>query len=268
MSRNIPSADLASRYLAANQRLIILDYDGVIVPEVSHPGLTIPTAEMLSWIRQLSRDSKNKVVIVSNRDTEHLDKYWSDSGAILVAENGALYKHSGETWTSVFKHSSEWIEKIAPALNALPVQFEGTFIDRKSTSISWHYGAAKNKLSDADLAQISAAIRALPQRREFALHIGQQQMDLTTRGIDVGSFIARWIGNKHFDFVLAIGEAQTDHNLFGLFANGAFTVRVYPTLMSNARYNVKDRFGALLLLKDIAALSTRTTVGPSETTTD
>lgn len=261
MSRNITSADLASSYSTAQQRLIILDYDGVVVPDVSHPGLTIPSAEVTSYVRQLTSDPKNTVVLLSNRDTEHLDKYWKDSGAILVAENGALYKNHDGIWTSVFTPSSEWIEKVAPTLNALPFQFEGTFIDRKSTSISWHYSAAKKKLTDTDLAQISAAIRALSQSREFALYIGPQQMDLTTRGIDAGSFIARWIGSKHFDFVLAIGEAQTDHNLFGLFTNGAFTVRVYPTLMSNARYHVRNRADALVLLNDIVLLSKRTIAG-------
>lgn len=264
MSRNITSADLASSYTAANRRLIIVDYDGVLVPEVSHPGLTIPTTEALSCVRELGSDPRNKILIVSNRATEHLDKYWDDKGAILVAENGALHKEPGENWTSVFAHSSDWIAKVASALNVLPSQFEGTFIDRKATSISWHYGAAKNRLTDSHLAQVSRAIRALSPTREFALYFGQQQMDLTTRGIDVGSFIARWIGNKQFDFVLAMGEAQTDHNLFGLFAEGAFTVRVYPTLMSNARYNVKNRSDALLLLNDIAKLSKRTIVGSSE----
>lgn len=264
MSRNITSADIASTYSAANQRLIILDYDGVIVPVVSHPGLTIPTTDVLSCIHQLCNDSKNNVVIVSNRDTEHLDKYWSDSGATMVAENGAFYKHPGEAWSTVFTQSSDWIDRITPVMNALSFQFEGTFIDRKATSISWHYGAAKNEISDVDLAQIAAAIKASSQTREFALHIGQQQMELTTRGIDVGSFIAKWIGSKNFDFILAIGEAQTDHNLFGLFTDGSFTIRVCPTLLSNARYNVKTHSDAFLLLSDIAALSKRATVGTSE----
>lgn len=243
--------DLTSKYKAAQQRLIILDYDGVLVPIASHPGLTVPSAEVVKTIRNLERDKRNTVVLVSNRDTAYYEKYLLDTNIVLVAENGSLHHQPGHTWKSVFKYNSSWIAKVAPALNELSSRYEGTFVQRRKTSLAWYYSTAKNKIAFSELRQVTTAIRALVNSNEFSVYHGDGFIELYTKGIDAGSFIARWIGGREYDFIMSIAESRLDESMFGLFTQSAFLIRVCSGGFTHANYTLDKQEEVLPLLSHL-----------------
>jgi trehalose 6-phosphate synthase/phosphatase len=168
----------------------------------------------------------NTIVLITDRETDYLKKHWFDTKIILVAESGALYHQFGKPWQSVFDYDSSWLAAVAPAINALAFQYDGTFVEQRNTSIAWYYANAKKTVDYAELRQVTTAIRSLGKSNEFTLHHGEGFLELYTKGIDPGSFMARWIGGRQYDFILSVAESRVDETMFGLFTGGAFLVRV------------------------------------------
>ncbi|MDF3065001.1 MAG: hypothetical protein K0R38_602 [Polyangiaceae bacterium] len=64
----------STAYHGARRRLILLDYDGTLVPFHSQPHLAAPDALLL--LERLTHNERNHVFIISGRDRETLDE-WS-----------------------------------------------------------------------------------------------------------------------------------------------------------------------------------------------
>ncbi len=60
--------NIVAHYRKANNRLILLDYDGTLIPFSKYPEDAIPDDKVRGQILKLSEDKKNKVVIISGRD--------------------------------------------------------------------------------------------------------------------------------------------------------------------------------------------------------
>jgi len=82
-------------YEKAQKRLIILDYDGTISPFKNKPEDAFPTQAILNMLRDLTSDSKNKVVISSGRDVHTLESWLGKLPLDMAAEHGAFYKENG-----------------------------------------------------------------------------------------------------------------------------------------------------------------------------
>jgi trehalose 6-phosphate synthase/phosphatase len=156
--RNIPQ-----RYRDASRRLIIVDYDGVLVPEQGRPGFTLPTKETKSVIQLLASDPRNTFMLMSGRDRPHLELHWAPFDVVLVAEYGAQFKEHGGPWRSLFEIDDSWMERAGSAMLALPFQYNGSFIERKTHSIAWHFMSSAAE----DIPHIIEALRTLPGERDF-----------------------------------------------------------------------------------------------------
>ena len=55
-------------YKKARKRLLILDYDGTLVPHMKTPELAIPEERVIQVLKSLAADKRNKLVISSGRD--------------------------------------------------------------------------------------------------------------------------------------------------------------------------------------------------------
>lgn len=248
MNRAPTGLDLCSKYNSAQRRLIILGYDGVLVPHQSNPDLTVPSAELKKIIRDLQQDRRNTIVLITDRDKRHLEKYWFDTNLILVAENGSFFHEANNVWRSLFKYDASWVTKAAVELDALSSQFEGTFVEKRQTSVAWHYRTAKNKIGYSGLREVIVAIRTLVNSGKFALYHGEGFIELYTKGIDAGSFLTRWIGGRQYDFILSIGESRLDESMFGLFSQDSFLVRVSTDGFTHANYLLDQQEEVLPLL--------------------
>lgn len=255
MMREVSIFELTTRYKAADSRLILLDQDGTLVPLQNDYKNPVFTDRIKDIINTLVSDAKNQVLLISGRDRDYLDLVWRDAGFTLGAEHGAFYRSPGTDWEGLFPNSREWIHKTLPALNSLAFHYEGSQLEEKFYSIAWHYRSIADKIGPSDKKQILAAIRSLPEYGRFVINDSESTIELRTAGIDKGSSVARWVGGKHFDFVVAIGDSETDEDLFSIFGRDAFTIKVgiEPT---KANYFVYQQQDVLQLISRMAELST------------
>jgi len=251
MTKSIDLNKVTEAYYRSRARLILLDHDGTLVPFEIHHDLTMPDSKVKSLLHLLASDPKNSVVLISGRDRVYLDTQWSNFPITLVAEHGGFYKTQNESWKAMFSYSVDWIPKTLAALNALTVQYKGSYIEEKVYSIAWHYRAIKESITESSKRQILAAIRSLPERDRFQIYDCEFTIELRTIGIDKGSFTSHWASNKYHDFVMAIGDGQTDEDLFRILGKKAYSIKVGKSNTSEAVYHVNNQTEVLPFLQSI-----------------
>ncbi len=252
MMRHINSSTIDSDYVRAKSRLILLDYDGTLIPFDDDPTDSKPSSWTKSILRSLAADSRNCVVLISGREKEHLEAFCGDVQIILVAEHGAFYRQFNSDWKSMFSPSVLWMPQALAALNALSFQYQGSFVERKNYSIAWHYRAIADRVTQPEKRQILAALRSLPMHNHFTICDSELTIELRSPGIDKGSFVARWMGDQYFDFIMAIGDSQTDEDLFDILDQNSYSVRVGESDQSSAKFYVENQRAVLPLLQRIS----------------
>ncbi len=249
----LPISDLSKTYTHSTKRIILLDYDGTLVPLKPHPNEAVPGKEVKNILANLANNPRNQVVVISGREKESLDLWLSGLNLILVAEHGGFFKEPGEAWQTFFSEPTEWKAKLIPPLTTLVFSHEGSFIEEKRYSISWHYRQIEEKVQP-EIDQILAAFRALPFSNEFLIVDEDCTLEFRTHGINKGKFVSRWLGRFHFDFLLAIGDGETDEDIFSLIDKPHYSVRVGKSISSNARYYVEEQSEIISVLRILTEL--------------
>ncbi|KAL6053726.1 Trehalose-6-phosphate synthase [Balamuthia mandrillaris] len=92
-------------YHQQNRRLLIFDYDGVLVPFFSVPELARPNQRVLRSLARLVDDPKNLVVVISGRTRWTMAQWFADiPGLGLGAEYGFYYRPPHATqWKTLAK---------------------------------------------------------------------------------------------------------------------------------------------------------------------
>ena len=76
-------------------------------------------------------------------------------------------------------------------------------------------------------------------------------IELRTIGIQKGAFTSLWAANKYYDFIMAIGDGQTDEDLFKILDKNAYTIKVGRSNNSQAVYHLASQSDVLPFLQRI-----------------
>lgn len=92
-SRELYSRDLVTTYARSRRRLLVLNYEDVLVHLSSIPELSLPPEEVYDYLQEITADSKNTLVVVSGRSGKVMEKWFGDLPLILAAEHGAYIRY-------------------------------------------------------------------------------------------------------------------------------------------------------------------------------
>ncbi|CAJ0761112.1 12947_t:CDS:2, partial [Entrophospora sp. SA101] len=105
----------------------------------------IPGADTLKGLSELANDPKNKVWIISGRDVDALDKWLGGIKKLgFSAEHGGFIKSPGSNkWVNLMKDiDMSWKNDVLEIFTYYKERTQGSFIEDKSSSITWHYRQA------------------------------------------------------------------------------------------------------------------------------
>lgn len=111
---------MLATYKAAGKRLFMFDYDGTLTPIVREPSAAIPSGRVIQALKQLSRDPKNAVWIISGRDQEFLKQHLGHISELgFSAEHGSFMRQPGsEQWENLAeKLDMGWQEEVMEVFN-------------------------------------------------------------------------------------------------------------------------------------------------------
>jgi trehalose 6-phosphate synthase/phosphatase len=231
--------EVRDAYQKAERRLILLDYDGTLIPYYNKPGEAIPGDLIKNQVDRLGADEKNTIVLLSGRDAETLESWFKNSRINIAAEHGMMYREAGATaWKFPHDLNTGWKENVMSLLNKYLQSYPGSFIEEKKYGISWHFSAVENIDEEAVRLAFSKEMMPLNVQNEFDILYGNKMLEVKSALMNKGLFVAEFLRNSNFDFVLAIGDDVTDEEMFFALNNERhYSIRVGLS-QSAARYSV------------------------------
>jgi trehalose 6-phosphate synthase/phosphatase len=241
---------LVRQYRAAQRPLLLLDYDGTLVPIAPEPQLAPPDEELTELLRRLVGSFERSVFIISGRERGTLDRWLGPTGVGLIAEHGAWLRESGKDWRLTKAQSPDWKAQVAPIMAAYVSQVAGSLLEEKDRSIAWHYRRSDPELGAQRAKELADELTQFTANLDLQVLEGKKVIEVRGAGVNKGAAAAALALEIEPDFVLAIGDDQTDEDLFRSLPGTAYTVHV-GTPFTAARFNLHEQKDVRPLLRDL-----------------
>ena len=241
---------LVQDFKQARRRLLLLDYDGTLVPFAGLPQIAKPTEELMQLLRSLSQDPKTEIALVSGRDKDTLQKWFGSLGLALIAEHGAWIKEKNEEWKMIKPLTSDWKSQILPILEMYADRLPGSFVEEKEFAIVWHYRRSDPESASVKAKELMDDLVAFTANIDIQILQGSKVVEVRCAGVNKGIAALPFISQETFDFILAIGDDWTDEDLFKALPETAYSIRVGLT-QSYARFNLYSYAEVMKLLSGL-----------------
>ncbi|HEX3034837.1 MAG TPA: bifunctional alpha,alpha-trehalose-phosphate synthase (UDP-forming)/trehalose-phosphatase [Thermodesulfobacteriota bacterium] len=232
--------ELIEIYRRSNSRLLLLDYDGTLMPIRQKPGSVQPDDELMNILRSLSKEQKNETVVISGRDKEDLEKWLGSLQISFVAEHGVWIKEKGRNWKTIEPLSSEWKKEIRPILELYVDRTPGSLIEEKDYSLVWHYRRVDPTLAAVRVGELKHLLLNITANLNVGVLEGNKVIEIKNAGINKGRTALKWVSSKDWDFILSCGDDRTDEDIFEVLPDTAYSIKVGYDL-SKAKFNVPEQ---------------------------
>ncbi|KAI3800802.1 hypothetical protein L1987_28898 [Smallanthus sonchifolius] len=260
---------LENAYCTAQNRAILLDYDGTITPSINQ----CPTETVISMINKLCNDSKNMVFIISGRSKENLGSWFSPCEKLAIAaEHGYFIRWAGDQeWEiCILKNNVGWMEMAEPVMKLYTEATDGSYIEKKETAMVWHYEDADKVFGSDQAKELLDHLENVLANEPVAVKRGQYIVEVKPQGVNKGIVAEKIFAfmaakGKQTDFVLSIGDDKSDEDMFVAIGDGikkgqitnnnsVFTCTVGEK-PSAAEYYLDEPADVLTMLENLGHLS-------------
>lgn len=224
-------------YSKTCKRIFFLDYDGTLVGFNADPLNAVPDQELYDILASLIADPANEVVLVSGRDYETLEKWFGHLGIKLIADHGAWQKLNG-TWESI-PLDNQWKKQVYPIMDTYADRTPGSFIEEKTFSLAWHYRNVEVGLGNLRAVELMNNLRYLISDQGLQILPGNKVVEVKNMEINKGRAVTGILHQQQYDFVVAIGDDQTDEDMFKAVPENAATIKVGQNI-SAAKYYLNN----------------------------
>lgn len=245
---------LQQEYSRATNRLIILDYDGTLVPFAERPGEARPDERLMVTLHKLATAPGNRVVILSGRDRQTLDEWLGEIPLTLVAEHGGWMRPAdGAAWTPTLTANEDgWKKEVRPILEQFVHTIPRSQVEEKTFALVWHYRRAESESAASAARELMDTLSSFTSNLNIQVQPGNKTVEIRNAGVGKGLFYTRFLADPPVEFTLAMGDDWTDEDLFAVLPPAAYSIKVAPRA-SKARYNLRAPADARALLEKLAS---------------
>ncbi|ACB39225.1 bifunctional alpha,alpha-trehalose-phosphate synthase (UDP-forming)/trehalose-phosphatase [Pyrobaculum neutrophilum] len=247
------ATEIAARFRASSRRLLLLDYDGTLVPHYPYAYQAVPDPELLGILKALSNVPNTSVAVVSGRNREFLESWLGDLPVYLVAEHGAFIRDVDKDWTQLFPFEVSWKTAVRKVMEDVVAATPGSYIEEKESAIAWHYRNVESELGETVAARLVEALESLLGGATFSVIRGSKVVEVRPAGVNKGAAAKLLLEKIAPDFVLAAGDDATDEDMFKALPEEAYTIKV-GTGETTAKYNLPSHRELRELLKRLSSL--------------
>jgi trehalose 6-phosphate synthase/phosphatase len=235
--KRFPPTEIQEAYMRASRRLLIVDYDGTVVPFADHPQQAAPPLVLIRLLAALAADPHNCLALSSGRQTENLDQWFGAiEGMWLVAEHGAELRPPGFSWEALRSQApTNWKPTVMPILEHFVDRTPGSFVEEKKYSVVWHYRLAEPEFGSWLANELVSMLEAMLADTELRAFRGEKVVEVRPLWANKGEALERLLAAQPApDFLFAAGDDRTDEDLFERMPCGSWTVHVGSGLTSAA----------------------------------
>ncbi len=242
-------------YKAAQNRLIILDYDGTLVPFHTDPEKSVPDQELRKILEKLIANPKTEVAIISGRPAKFLDRTLGEYPISMAAEHGLWFKEKGKEWivNPDLPEDDSWKDEARNVINFYVSRTPGSFIEEKENSLVWHYRKVETGLAAFRSSELQSHLKHKMAEKEIEVMAGNAIIEVKPIASNKGKAALRIKKKVKPDFLLAAGDDRTDEYIFEALGPKCYTVKVGND-MTHARMNVNDPQDIRNLLLELSKL--------------
>jgi trehalose 6-phosphate synthase/phosphatase len=238
-------------YEAKTSRLLLLDYDGTLVPFTADYEDAKPPKRLRQLLQKLADDERNQVVVISGRSRDDLDSWLGDLRLNLIAEHGVYSRKAGaRNWINASKTETTWKTSILPILETYTAKTPLAEIEEKGHSLVWHYRQSPPYYAQKYAVIIKRVLRPLIKKYQLEIFNGNKILEIRDPLLNKGSAIRPWLASPH-NFILAIGDDYTDEDMFKVLPIDSFRIKV-GLARTRANYRVASSAEVEQLLKRLS----------------
>ncbi|CAO2813259.1 unnamed protein product [Amaranthus hypochondriacus] len=269
--RKLSMDAIASAYRYSQNRAILFDYDGTLVPQ--NCLSKIPSLEIIRILRTLCADPRNTVFIVSGRGKESLSNWFSSCEKLgIAAEHGYFLRWpESKEWETCGQSSDfTWMEITEPVMKLYTDSTDGSTIEYKESALVWHYQDADPVFGSAQAKEMLDHLESVLANEPVAVKKGELIVEVKPQGVTKGMvaekvFMSMGKKGRTADFVLCIGDDRSDEDMFQivdtavsrdmLCSNASVFACTVGQKPSKAQFFVNDTSEVRLVLQSLAEFS-------------
>jgi trehalose 6-phosphate synthase/phosphatase len=241
--------NISREFKASQKRLLLLDYDGTLVPFTKHPNMAVPDQDLISLLRVIAADTRSDVTIISGRDGSSLEKWFGHLPVNLVSEHGAGIRMKNKEWTYYLNFDQSWKQVIRPMLEIFVQRSPGSFLEEKKHTLVWHYRNVDPELGFIRSRELLDNLHHLIRNTHLHVIDGNKVIEIRLAGIDKGSVTKKLVEESNYDFIMAVGDDKTDEDMFRVLAGKAYTIKI-GSGHTVAQYHLTEQQDVLTLLSE------------------
>lgn len=211
-----------NKYNKSKDRYFFLDYDGTLTPIVKTPSAAVPGWKTLESLKKLASDPLNKVFVISGRDCITLERWLGFIENLgMSAEHGCFLKMPNEKeWQNLIAdHNDDWKLEVTQVFEYFTERTPGSFIERKSASLTWHYRQCDPEFGSWQAKQCQSLLEnTISGKMSVEILAGKKNLEVRPISINKGQTLRRILSegteNIQADFVFCAGDDRTDEDMF------------------------------------------------------
>jgi trehalose 6-phosphate synthase/phosphatase len=243
---------LAQRLAITDALLLLLDYDGTLVPFTPTPELARPDREVLELLRSLAARPDTEVHIVSGRPQNVLQEWIGDLPIWLHAEHGFLSRDPAtRQWVPAAELGGSWREPVLAMLREITQRTPGSLVEVKAAALAWHYRMADQETGARRANELRLHLSQVLSNQPVEILAGNRVIEIRPYGVHKGRIVPSLSPERQAaTTIVAIGDDRTDEDLFAALPPEAITIRVGPGA-TRARFRLDGVAGVRDLLRSL-----------------
>ncbi|KAL8229037.1 hypothetical protein R6Q57_013937 [Mikania cordata] len=272
--RKLSMEGIVSAYKRTTTRVILLDYDGTLMPQSSIDKS--PSSKTIEMLNTLCRDKNNLVFVASARSRNKLGEWFASCEKLgLAAEHGCFLRLKGdEEWeTCVQVDDSGWKQNAHPVMTLYTETTDGSMIEMKDASMAWCYEDADPDFGSCQAKELLDHLESVLSNEPVTVKRGQSCVEIKPQGVSKGLVVKRMLATMQQrgmtpDFVLCIGDDRSDEDMFEVITTSAASdkciapnAEVFACTVGNkpskAKYYLDDTVEIARMMQGLALVSQR-----------
>jgi trehalose 6-phosphate synthase/phosphatase len=236
---------LTQRLAETDGLLLLLDYDGTLVPFAATPDLARPDPGLVTLLGSVAARPDTEVHVVSGRARDALEHWLGHLPVWLHAEHGFWSRApDSREWVPAAEPGGSWREPVLAILRDITARTPGSLIETKAAAIAWHYRMSDPEIGARRANELRVYLNQVLSNQPVEILPGHRLLEIRPYGIHKGRIVAQVSSERLANTaVLAIGDDRTDEDLFEALPPEAITIRVGPG-PTRARFRM-DGIGAV-----------------------
>lgn len=219
--------EIMQKATQSNKTLLLLDYDGTLVPFFDNPEDSIPDDELMHSLQDLAENPQIELVFISGRPAKFLEENLGSLQVTLVAEHGIWIKEKKGHWESHVELPNEiWKQDARKILEFYVDRTPASFIEEKENALVWHFRKVEKDLAALRSSEMASHLKHVLTGKGVEILAGNKVVEVKPAAMNKGKVALRLQQKFQPDFTIAMGDDKTDEYIFEALQQKATTIKV------------------------------------------